>query len=407
MPPENGHLLAAHWRLDPAITFLNHGSFGACPKVVLEAQQHYRDMLEAEPVRFFTREAQPLMDKARAELALLLGADSNDLAFVNNATTGVNCVVRSLRWEKGDEILTTDHAYNACRNVLVYVAQREGAKVVTAAVPFPLRSPDEVLDAILRCVSPRTKLALIDHVTSPTGVIFPIEAIVRELQSRGIDVLVDGAHAPGMVPLDLKSLNAAYYTGNCHKWLCAPKGAAFLHVRPDRQEAIVPMTISHGLNTRYQGRSLFRDLFDWTGTQDVTPWLAVTDAIEFVKTIVPGGAGALMNRNRELALRARAILCAALEVNAPCPASMIGSLASVPLPDMPKENVPDWSTAVSPSQSLNVALMERYRIEVPIPGWPRGPKRLVRISAQAYNEVSEYEALAAALRVLLAAEAGR
>jgi isopenicillin-N epimerase len=207
-----------------------------------------------------------------------------------------------------------------------------------------------------------------------------------------------------MVPIDLAALGAAYYTGNCHKWLCAPKGAAFLHVRRDRQDRIVPMTISHGLNTRYQGRSLFRDLFDWTGTQDVTPWLSVIDAIAFVKTIVPGGAGALMNRNRELALRARRLLCDALKVEAPCPASMIGSLAAVPLPDDPPGAAPDASTAVSPSHRLHVALMERYRIEVPISNWPRAPKRLVRISAQAYNEESDYERLAGALVALLGQE---
>src|SRR5438445_7019259 len=241
--------LARFWTLDSAVAFLNHGSFGACPSPVLEAQQRLRERLERQPARFFVRDLEPLLADARSALAAFLGAAPEGLVFVPNATTGVNAVLRSLAVAPGDQLLVTDHAYNACRNALDFVAAAARAEVVVVPVPFPLASADAVVEAVVARATPRTRLALLDHVTSPTGLVYPIERLVRELAGRGIDALVDGAHAPGMVPLDLRALGAAYYTGNCHKWLCAPKGAAFLHVRSDRQTGVRPVVISHGPNT--------------------------------------------------------------------------------------------------------------------------------------------------------------
>jgi len=394
---------AARWQLDPSITFLNHGSFGACPTAVLDAQRNYRDAMEAQPVRFFTRTAPPLLDAARQSLAHLLHADADDLVFLSNATAGVNAVVRSLRFAPGDELLVTDHAYRACRNVFDYVGQREGVKVNVAAMPFPLRSSDEVVEALLRAVTPRTKLAMVDHVTSATGLIFPIETIVRELQSRTIDVLVDGAHAPGMLPIDLIALNAAYYTGNLHKWVCAPKGAGFLHVRRDRQHLIAPPIVSHGYSVPRPGRCRFHDLFDWAGTLDVSPWLCVKDAIAFLETLLPGGIAALMQHNRELALTGRRMLCDAFHVPLPSPDDMIGSLAAVPLPDDPDpEHGVDPSTSPTPQHALQTELMNRFRIEVPTYYFPTPPHRLLRISGQIYLHPGHYQALIAALGSLLA-----
>ncbi len=384
--------LARHWSLDPDIQFLNHGSFGACPTAVLAMQQELRARLESEPVRFLGREIEGLLDHARAELAAFVGADPDDLAFVPNATTGVNAVLRSLRLAAGDEILTTDHAYNACRNALEYVAARGGARVVVARVPFPVDSPARVVEAILGAVTARTRLALIDYVTSPTGIIFPIARLVRELESRGIDTLVDAAHAPGMVSLDIQALGAAYTTGNCHKWICAPKGAAFLHVRRDRQADIHPVTISHGMNSPRADRSRFRLEFDWTGTDDPTAYLCVPEAIRVVGSLVPGGWPEVMRRNRELAIEARALLCAALEVPPPCPDEMIGSLAAIPLPP----GFPAAATATA-ADPLQAALFTEHAIEVPIITWPAPPKRLVRISAQLYNAGPQYRRLARAL----------
>lgn len=387
----------AHWTLDPEVVYLNHGSFGGCPVAVIEAQREIRARIERQPVQFFTRDWEGLLDAARERTASFLGAEADDLVFVPNATAGVNTVLRSLRFEPGDELLMTDHEYNACANALRFVADRARANVVTVSVPFPIRSADDVVRAILESVTPRTRLALIDHVTSPTALIFPIERIVRELQARGVETLVDGAHAPGMVPIDLRALGAAYYTGNLHKWTCAPKGAAFLHVRRDLQDAITPLSISHGLNSPRRDRSRFRLLFDWTGTTDPSAWLTAPVAIAAMEAMLPGGWRELRSRNRELVLAGRALLENALGVETPAPEEMIGSMASIPLPDGPAS--PDAPLAhVDPMQEK---LLEQCRIEVPVPLWPAPPRRLVRISAQLYNGLEQYDRLTNAVIALL------
>ena len=384
--------LASHWALDPAVVFLNHGSFGATPRVVLEAQSQLRARMEAEPMRFFIRELEGLLDRVRDAIGPLVGAPAKDLVFVPNATTGVNSVLRSLSFEAGDELVTTDHEYNACKNALDFVAARAGARVVVAHVPFPSAGEDEVVAAITSKVTERTRLLLIDHVTSPTGMVLPVERIVRELARRGVDTLVDGAHAPGMVPLDLAALGAAYYTANCHKWLCTPKGAAILYVRPDRQRDVRPTVISHGANSPRTDRSRFQIEFDWAGTIDPTAILCIPASIDALSALLPGGLPEVMRRNRALALEARRILCDALKVPAPCPESMIGSLAAVPLPD--GKPAPPSPLYGDPLQDV---LLERHAIEVPVVPWPAPPKRLIRISAQLYNTREQYEYLAGAL----------
>ena len=390
--------LAALWPLDRSITFLNHGSFGACPTPVLRHQAALRAEMEAEPVRFLSRELDDRLDAARASLGAFLGADPDDLAFVTNATSGVNAVLRSLTFAAGDELLTTDHAYNACRNALVFVAERTGARVLVAPVPFPA-TPDAVVEAVLARVTPRTRLALLDHVTSPTALVLPIERLIAELDRRGVAVLVDGAHAPGMVPVDLDTLGATYYSGNCHKWLCAPKGSAFLWVRRDRHADVHPLTISHGANARRPGRARFRLEFDWTGTSDPTAWLTVPTAIEYVGSLLPGGWPEVMARNHALAIDARRLLCEAAATPPPCPDTMIGSLASIVLPDGPTTEI-YWRNP----DPLQARLFETWGIEVPVMSWPSPPRRLIRVSAQLYNERAHYERLAEALAKELAAE---
>jgi len=391
---------AALWPLDPAVTFLNHGSYGACPRAVLDHQAALRAEMEAEPVRFLGRELDDRLDAARAALAAFVRADADDLAFVANATGGVNAVLRSLRLSSGDELLTTDHAYQACRNTLDFVAERTGARVVVATIPFPVAVSRAIVDAVLEKVTPRTRLALLDHVTSPTGLVLPVEPLVAELAARGVKSVIDGAHAPGMVPLDLGRLGAAYYSANCHKWLCTPKGSAFLWVRRDLQADVHPLTISHGAKGERPGRSRFRLEFDWTGTQDPTAWLTVPMAIDYLGGLVPGGWPALMARNRALALEARRLLCEAVGTPPACPDEMIGSIASVRLPDSPVLDT-RWR-ARDPIQGR---LFEAWGIEVPIMRWPGPPRRLIRISAQLYNRVEHYTRLAEALRKELGAEA--
>ncbi len=370
-----------HWTLDPNITFLNHGSFGATPRVVLEKQNEYRAQLEREPVRFFVRELEPLLDAARAELAEFLGADAAGLAFVPNATAGVNAVLRSLDLDKFDELLVTSQEYNASRNTLDYVAALSGAKVVVAEVPFPIASPDVVVERVLEKVTDRTRLLLIDHVVSQTAVIFPVQRIVQELARRGIDTLVDGAHAPGFLPLDVQAIGAAYYAGNLHKWVCAPKGAGFLYVRENRRIGVHPAIISHGANSPRRDRSRFLLEFDWTGTFDPSPWLCVPDALRFMGGLLPGGWISLVQRNHELALEARDLLCAALGIAEPAPDEMLGCMAAIPLPECD-------------AQALQDRLLFEHGIEVPLMPWP---SPLLRVSAAVYNTRADYERLADAL----------
>jgi len=386
--------LAQHWTLDPEVVFLNHGSFGACPRVVLEEQQRIRDQLERQPVRFFVRGLSDRLDAARDRLAAFLGADPECLAPVPNATTGVNAVLRSLVFGPGDELVVTDQEYNACRNALDFVAVRSGAKIVMVHVPFPGVTSETIEDAILGAVTPRTRLVLFDHVTSQTGMILPVERIVSRLAEHEVDSLVDGAHAPGMLPVNLTELGSAYYTGNCHKWLCAPKGAGFLHVRADRRDEIHPLTISHGANMPRPGRSRFHDEFDWMGTGDPSAFLCVPRSIEFVGSLLPGGWPEVRRHNRLLARAGREIIRAALGIEAPCPDSMIGSLASLPLPDG-SADPPRSALYLDPLQDV---LLEEHAIEVPVIPWPAPPKRLLRISAQLYNSEDDYHRLADALR---------
>jgi isopenicillin-N epimerase len=382
-------LLAPHWSLDPDVVYLNHGSFGAAPVEVLDRQAELRARLERQPVRFLGRELEGLLDEARVPLASFVGADPADLGFVQNATTGVNAVLRSLELRPGDELVTTSHAYGACRNTLDYVAGRAGATLVAAELPFPVAAEDDLVEPVLAALTERTRLLVIDHVTSPTGLVLPVERIAGAAAERGIAVLVDGAHGPGMVDVDLGALARAgvgYYAANCHKWICSPKGSGFLWVRPDLQPEVHPTVISHGLTSPRADRGRFRLEFDWVGTLDPTAWLCVPAALELLGSLLPGGWPELRARNRALALEARAIVCEALGVPSPCPDGLVGSLATVPL-----------EPAAEPADTLAAELRERFGIEIPVFPFPAAPGRAVRLSAQAYNALPEYAYLADAL----------
>lgn len=390
------------WTLDPEVSFLNHGSFGACPSPVLEAQRAWRDRLEAEPVRFLDRELEGLLDAVREEIAAFLAADPAGIAFVPNATTGVSTVLASVRFSPGDELLAGDHEYNATLNALRAAAERDGARVVIVRIPFPIHDPAQAVEAYLEAVTPRTRFALVSHVTSPTALVLPVGALVRELDRHGVDTLVDGAHAPGMVPVSLGDIDAAWWTGNGHKWLCAPKGAAVLHARADKREALRPLVVSHGVNDPRAGRSRYRKLFDWTGTTDVSPYLSLSAAIRFVGGLHPDGWPGLMADNAALARRGRDLVCQALGVAPPAPDSMLGAMAAVPLPGL--------APTPEATRRLHDALFDEERIEVPVFPFPVPAAlapgaipatAIVRLSAQRYNRPEEYEALAAALAARL------
>jgi isopenicillin-N epimerase len=394
--------LAGAWGFARGLTMLNHGSFGACPRPVLRRQAALRRQMEARPVRFLVQQMQPLVDRSRRALAETVGAEPENLVFVTNATAGVNAVLRSLRFQPGDELLLTNHGYNACNNVVRYVAQRQGATVAVAEIPIPFQSPEEITAALLAAATPRTRLVIVDHITSPTAAVFPIAEIVRQLDQRGVDCLVDGAHGPGMVPLDLKRLGAAYYTGNCHKWLCAPKGAGFLYVRPDRQEAIQPPVISHGYNQPRPGYSRMQDAFDWQGTFDPSPWLCVDRAISFLSGLVPGGLDGLIERNHQLAVAAQRMLCGRLPLRPVCAEGLLGSMAAFLLPDgAPGTAIADRGATV-PLPQLNNRLADDFAIEVPVYYFPAPPQTVIRISAQAYNSMEQYQRLADVLEGILA-----
>ncbi|MCI0574215.1 MAG: aminotransferase class V-fold PLP-dependent enzyme, partial [Myxococcaceae bacterium] len=356
-----------HWLLETETTFLNHGSFGACPVPVLEAQTRLRERMERQPLRFLARELEALLDEARAVLADFVGARPEGLAFVPNASTGVNTFLRAFPLQPGDEVVTTTHEYNASRNALEVVAAAAGARVVVAEVPWPTPGPEAVLEAVLAKVTPRTRLCLVDHITSQTGLVFPVERLVAELRSRGVETLVDGAHGPGQVPLALERLGAAAYTGNCHKWVCAPKGAAFLHVREDWQTRVRPLVVSHGHNSPREDRSRFRLEFDWMGTGDPTSFLCVPEALRFVGGLLPGGWPAVMEHNRTLALRARRRLAERLGTPLPCPDSMVGSMAAVLLPDTAGE--PGWQSPLDVDW-VQEALDRRFKVEIPVVPFP-------------------------------------
>ena len=385
-----------HWTLDPQICFLNHGSYGACPKVVQERQAAFRAQMESEPVRFMGRELPPLVEAARQALAALVKCAPTELALIRNATTGVNSALLSFPLHAGDEVLVTDHEYNACRNALDRRIADTGATLRLITLPFPLRHEDEIVNCILAAVGPKTRLLLIDHVTSPTALVLPVQRIVPALRAKGVECIVDGAHAPGMVPLDLAALGAAFYTGNCHKWLCAPKGTAFLRVREDFIARARPAVTSHGFNQPVGAKSRFLMEFDWFGTDDYTSWCTLPTALDFMNGLMPGGLNAVMAANRLKALAARAMLNESLGAEPVAPDSLIGTFASIRVPDQERAAA---NGAFEP-EALGERLFTEHKIEVPVVVFPRAPQRMVRISAQIYNTMSEYERLARALKTI-------
>lgn len=414
--------LAHHWRLDPSVVFLNHGSFGACPVEPMRTQQRLRDALEAEPVRFMIEIYPGLMDDSRGAIGKFVHADPTDIVPVVNATTGVATVFANMTFQPGDEILASTHEYPACLNGLRHLASRTGAALVMVDVPFPIRSPQDVLDAFAAKVTSRSRAALFSHVTSSTGIIFPVRELVRLLEPKGIRCVIDGAHAIGMLPdLNLSAINASYYTANCHKWICSPKGSAFLWIRPDLQKNFRPLVLSNSAESPKPGRKHLLTEFDYVGTMDQTAFMSIPEAMVAMHAMVPGGWSEVFARNHDLAIEGRNELCRVLDIEPPAPDAMIGSISTILLP--PHDADRQRRLAQRPSRyhdAMQDELIARYSIQVPLwntPGWAPGATpfefsgrvaswgRTLRISAQLYNSMDQYRYLAQALKAELQREA--
>jgi isopenicillin-N epimerase len=383
---EFGKEIRKRWLLDEDVAFLNHGSFGACPRDVLVAQSEWRTKMERQLVKFITVDAPPAMKDSLEKLGVFINAKESDIVFVDNATTAVNAVVRSLMWKfkPGDELFTTTHVYNAMRKSLHYAADVTGAKVVEGVVPFPIQSADQVVEVVKQGITDKTKFAIIDHITSPTALVYPIERIIPLFKERGIPVMIDGAHALGMLPIDMDKYGADFYTGNCHKWLYAPKGSAFLYVDPKHQKEIHPTNISHNYLTS------FKSEFDWVGTHDMTAWLSVSAALAFINEI---GANNMRSYGHTLALDARKMLSKSWGANVVAPDDMIGMLATIALPGNPKH---DDKHVVN----LHDRLRDEFHIEIPV--IEMDGHVYVRISCQVYNSMEEYEQLDRAIKKIFA-----
>ncbi len=405
MPLPQPSPLNQHWQIDPDVVYLNHGSFGATPKKVLAAQDRYRARIEAEGVRWFSLEQDGALDATRTALGAFINADAADLVFLPNVTNAVATILSNYQFKEGDEVLADTHEYQACMNNLRRWTGKAHVKINTAVMPpFPIASPDEVVEAIVKTITPRTRLALISHVTSPSGLLMPIEAILKELGSRNIDVIVDGAHGAGFVPLDMKkleSLGMTYYTSNCHKWLCSPKGSAFLWVKRDRHKGFRPLALSNSAESGKGTRSFLHTEFDYVGTSDTTAYLSIEDAIKVMGAMLPGGWPEVFSANRALALKGRDLVAKRLGTAHAAPDSMLGNLAAILLPanppDLAAKIAARWAKEGDP---LGGFLNSRHKIQIPLmhSSHPQtANQRWVRISAQLYNSIEQYEYLAQAL----------
>ena len=374
--------LRSEWLLDPRIAFLNHGSFGAAPRCVLEEQTRWRMRIEAEPVEIIGRQRDELQATAKRAIGGWLGMGEDDFGLVTNATEGINAVLRSLSFGPEDELLTTSHVYHAVRQAMKYVASRGGAGYREVDVPLPVKSAEDIARLVLSGLSPRTRLLVLDHVTSPTALIFPVNEIVAGCAQRGVDVLIDGAHAPGMLPLDVPSIGAAYYTGNLHKWAAAPKGTGFLWVRPDKQAPIHPLIVSH-----FYGEGFAKE-FGWQGTRDLAAWLTVPRGLQFMSEL---GWERAREHNHAMAAWVQAMLCDKWKVEpiSPLDGQLLGSMATVRLPGK--------LAALSEAQGqvLQRKLYDRYQVEAPIMIW--GGTSFVRPCCQVYNTPDEYHRLGNAI----------
>jgi isopenicillin-N epimerase len=381
------------WALDPSIAFLNHGSYGATTRSVLDEQQRLRERMEANPVQFLFLDLPDLLAEARLRSAAFVGADAAGFGFVPNATTGTNALLRSWPLQPGDEVLLTNHGYEACNLAAEFIAARRGATVRFADIPVPVSTGEEIREVIAAAVTPRTRIAVIDHITSATGLVLPIASIVADLRERDVATIVDGAHAPGQVPLAVDELGAVGYTANWHKWTCAPKGAGFVWADRSWREDVRPVVISHGQGHRGVDGDRFRATFDWTGTADSTPYLCVPVAFESVETI-GGGWPQIRDRNRSVALEMRDRIVAELGWQPASSDALTGSMVSFMVPQRWRSSS---DTGVAGRELLR-RLNDDHGVVIGVATRRETDDLFLRISAHLHTEVEAVERLIAALR---------
>ena len=373
--------------LDPQIIFLNHGSFGATPCPVITAYQSWQERLENQPVLFLARELDELLFDARGILGQYINADANDLVFIPNSTYGVNIAARSLKLDPGDQILTSDHEYGACDNCWEYISANTGVHYIHQSISLPVQSEESIVDEFWHGVGPKTKVIYLSMITSPTALRLPVEKICLRARNKGILTIIDAAHAPGQIPVDLQELGADIVFGNCHKWMLAPKGAAFLYVRKEVQKIIEPLVVSWGLHIMPEKStgSRFVDILQWTGTNDPSAYLSVPAAIQFMQ----------INHWEDVSLNCHRLLRIAIEDISyrfnrkpiyPLESHFYSKMGIAPLPDVNTD-------------MLKNRLYTDYKIEVPIINWH--DRHFVRISVQGYNTTSDIEILINALAELI------
>lgn len=368
--------------LDPSITFLNHGSFGATPQPVFEAYQRFQLQLEKEPVEFLGRQASTLLGHARESLAEYLHSEKDDLVFVPNATHGINIIAHSLNLGPGDEVLTTDHEYGAMDRTWQFLSDEKGFDYRAVVISLPIPSKEFFVDELFETITPKTKVIYLSHITSPTALIFPVKEVCEKARKMNILTVIDGAHAPGQIDLDLSELGVDIYTGNCHKWLCAAKGSAFLYARHEVQHLVKPLVVSWGWRAEQPGPSQFIDYLEWMGTRDISPFLSVPFAIEYQKDH-------RWNKVRsdchdKVAWINREITALFGTESLSSDSIWFGQMVSIPLPDS------------IPPADLHDLLFSEYQIEVPVFHWK--DKTLIRVSVQIYNDLKDLEFLIYALK---------
>lgn len=377
------------WPLDPAATYLNHGTVGVAPVQVLEAQQRWRDRMERHPSRFMLRElwnftgsadgTLSLMRQAASDVAAFVGARPEDLVFVDNTSTGVSAVLQSVPFQAGDDIIVTDHAYGGIVTAIRHAAGRAGANVVTVEMPYPAFHAAECLDRLAAAITSRTRLVIVDHIAAESALLFPVQEIVRLCHARGVLVLVDGAHVPGSLALDVSAIDADFYVANLHKWAMAPRSSAFLVAKPKHQPMMHPPVISWGYGTGFTRE------FDWVGTRDPTPWLTAPDGIRFLQAL---GFEAVLRYNHDLAWRAARYLTDRWSTPLAIDESVVGCMVSVMTPARCGTTKPE-------AVALRDRLLFEHNIEVQVHA--RAGRVWVRVSAQVYNEDADIERLAAAV----------